>query len=424
MTVANAPLGDSSTATVKRCERWEDIGGQTWRAYWSASDAGATDNADGVSPGVGVHVVEAPWMVHIDQVIGSRSVGVAVASGGEVLYEHADTVAHVPASNEKLLLSMALLDRMSPDAALPTTAEAASLNAKGVIRGGLWLVGRGDPTVTSQRMAQLADALVNAGLTRITGSVRGSTGYFSHDWFAPGWKPEFPAEEIALPSALTYMGNTVRGRHVSHPEQVAAAALTKMLRARGVTVLGDAKSGVPPAGLQPIARMSSKPLRQILHAQNVDSVNFDAEVLGKLLGVLASGQPGTIAKGAAAMHAWAAAHGATTINKDASGLSYSNRVTALGMLKLLQAADAAPWGAVLRATLPTAGEGTLEHRLQGISVQAKTGTLDNISALSGWVDLSATGDPAEFSILSSGYSESNAKDVEDAIVATLAHYAH
>jgi len=423
-TVGTAPLGSDSPATFQVCGGWEDIGTQTWRASWSAADAGATDNADGVSSALAVQVVEAPWMVHVDQLIGSRNVGVAVASDGDLLYEHGDTVAHVPASNEKLLLSMALLARVSPDAVIETTAEAGSMGTGGVIHGGLWLIGRGDPTVSRLRLARLADDLVNAGLTKITGSVMGSTAYFSHDWWATGWKPEFPAEEVALPTALTFMGNSVDGRHVAQPERIAAAALTKMLRARGVEIVGDAKSGVPPGGLHPLARMISPPLRRILHDQNIDSINFDAEVLGKLLGIMASGQPGTIAKGAAAIHAWAAAHGATVTTNDASGLSYANRATALGIVKLLEAADAAPWGAVLRSTLPTPGEGTLEHRLQGISVQAKTGTLDDISALSGWVDLSRTGHAAQFSILSGGYDVSNEKDVEDAIVTTLARNAH
>jgi D-alanyl-D-alanine carboxypeptidase/D-alanyl-D-alanine-endopeptidase (penicillin-binding protein 4) len=363
-------------------------------------------------------------MVHVDRLIGSRSVGVTVASGGNLLYEHGDTVAHVPASNEKLLLSMALLARLSPDTTLTTTAAAASVGEGGVIHGALWLIGRGDPTITKHRMAGLADQLVTAGITKITGSVRGSTDYFSHDWFAPGWKPEFPAEDVALPTALTYMGNSVRGRHVSDPERLAAAALGKMLRARGVTIAGKARSGVAPIGLQTIGRMTSPPLRRILQEQNVDSVNFDAEVLGKLLGVLASGQPGTIAKGAAAIHAWTAARGVPTVTEDASGLSYSNRVTAFGIVHLLQTAEAEPWGAVLEATLPTPGKGTLEHRLHGVDVHAKTGTLDNVSALSGWVHLSATDHPAEFSILSGGFAESHAKDIEDAIVTTLANYGH
>ncbi|HEY7282765.1 MAG TPA: D-alanyl-D-alanine carboxypeptidase, partial [Actinomycetota bacterium] len=324
----------------------------------------------------------------------------------------------------KLPLSMALLSRMSPDATLRLTARAPSVNSKGVIHGSLWLVGRGDPTVTKQRLAGLADAVVDAGVTKITGSVRGSADYFRHDWFAPGWKPDFPEDEVALPTALTYMGNTVRGIHVANPEKVAAAAMTHMLKARGVSIAGKAASGLAPAGLQPVADSSSPPLRQILHDQNLDSVNFDAEVLGKLLGVLASGRPGTIAKGAAAIHAWAAAHGASTTNEDASGLSYSDRATALGIVKLLQVAQGAPWGPVLRASLPRPGQGTLEHRLAGVDVQAKTGTLDNVSALSGWVGLSATGRPAVFSILSGGFDESAAKDIEDGIVTTLASHAH
>src|SRR4051812_4223626 len=180
-TVGTAPLGTGSPATFQVCGGWSDIGTQTWRATWSAVDAGATDNSDGISSGLAVRVVKAPWMVHVDQLIGSRNVGVAVASDGVLLYEHADTVAHVPASNEKLLLSMALLDRVSPDAVIPTTAEAAALNNSGVIRGGLWLIGRGDPTVSRVRLARLADVLVNAGLHKVTGSVRGSTGYFNHD---------------------------------------------------------------------------------------------------------------------------------------------------------------------------------------------------------------------------------------------------
>ena len=48
--------------------------------------------------------------------------------------------------------------------------------------------------------------------------------------------------------------------------------------------------------------------------------------------------------------------------------------------------------------LPAAGEGTLRHRLGGVRLRAKTGTLDNVSALSGWVWNDATDGWIEFSI--------------------------
>jgi serine-type D-Ala-D-Ala carboxypeptidase/endopeptidase (penicillin-binding protein 4) len=423
-TVATATLGSTSSASIQRCETWQDLGTEQWRAWWSANDAGSTANADGVSPTLRLGIVEAWWMVKIDRLIGARRVGVAVGSIGHVLYEHDASAAHIPASNEKLLLSMALLSRLPRTATIVTRAEAAAVGDGGVIPGDLWLVGRGDPTIGRHRMGQLAAGLIDAGITRIRGSVRGSTDYFAHDWSAPGWRPEFQEEEIALPTALAYQGNTFDGRHVSDPERRAAAALTKMLRARGVKVAGKPGAGRVPSGLHGVAQVVSPSLQRILRAQNLDSVNFDAEMLGKLLGVLASGTPGTIDKGADAIHAWTSAMGVSTVNEDSSGLSYANRATALGIESLLRVAETSPWGAALRATLPEPGEGTLEHRLAGIPVVAKTGTLENVSALSGWVRLARTGQQAEFSILSGGFDTSRAKDIEDAIVTTVSRNGH
>jgi D-alanyl-D-alanine carboxypeptidase/D-alanyl-D-alanine-endopeptidase (penicillin-binding protein 4) len=151
---------------------------------------------------------------------------------------------------------------------------------------------------------------------------------------------------------------------------------------------------------------------------NRPSDNFYAEVLGKLLAATSDGPPGTIAKGAAALRAWVASHGAGFSLHDGSGLSYANRVTAAGILHLLEVADAAPWGSALRSTLATGGQGTLEDRLRGERVRAKTGTLDDVSALSGWIWLERQRAWAEFSILS-GLPKTSAAAVEDAVVRTL-----
>jgi D-alanyl-D-alanine carboxypeptidase/D-alanyl-D-alanine-endopeptidase (penicillin-binding protein 4) len=101
---------------------------------------------------------------------------------------------------------------------------------------------------------------------------------------------------------------------------------------------------------------------------------------------------------------------------DSSGLSYANRATARRILELLWDADGASWGPILRASLPAGGRGTLKDRLTDIRIRAKTGTLDDASALSGWVWLERTGGWVEFSILSSGFNEWTAKKIEDRIV--------
>ncbi len=423
ITVASPTLGGASRAGTKRCGGWTDIGTERWRAVWTAADSGDRLNADGASASVAIRFVEAAWMRHIDDLAGSHDMGIAVADGGAPLYEHDDAVAHIPASNEKLLQSMAVLDAVGPATTIVTRVRVMSVSEGGVVPGNLWLVGRGDPEITKHRLASLADIVASAGITEVRGSVVGSTSYFDHDWFAPGWKPEFPAEEVALPTALTYMGNEVNGTHISHPERHAAAVFTKMLRARGITVVGTPGEGPEPSGLHTAGQITSAPVRTILRHQNFDSVNFDAEVLGKLLGVVASGAPGTIDKGADAVGAFAAAHGVTVVTEDSSGLSYSDRATPIGMVRLLHVVEGASWGPALRASLPGPGKGTLEDRLDGIPVVAKTGTLEDVSALSGWVQLSRTGEWVAFSIMSGGFDVTDAKDIEDAIVITLHRYA-
>jgi D-alanyl-D-alanine carboxypeptidase/D-alanyl-D-alanine-endopeptidase (penicillin-binding protein 4) len=116
-------------------------------------------------------------------------------------------------------------------------------------------------------------------------------------------------------------------------------------------------------------------------------------------------------------------HGADVTLFDNSGLSYDNRVTAAGIVRLLWAAEDAPWGEQLRAALPTGGQGTLEDRLHGVQVRAKTGTLTDISALSGWVWSEHREAWLEFSILCAGMSKPDASAIEDRIVRLLQNVA-
>jgi serine-type D-Ala-D-Ala carboxypeptidase/endopeptidase (penicillin-binding protein 4) len=274
--------------------------------------------------------------------------------------------------------------------------------------------------VNRVRLERLARSVLEAGIRRIRGSVLGSKTYFSRDWWAPGWKRDFPRDHVALPTALTFRGNQLRGRHISDPERRAAVTLTRALRRLGVRVDGKPGSGRSPSGLVEVARVGSPPLADLLRVMNVYSSNFYAEVLAKRLGVAGHGVPGTISKGSATAAAWADAHGVQVTAHDGSGLSYRNRATARGLARLLGMAEEEPWGLALRSSLPAPGQGTLRHRLKGVLVRAKTGTLRRISALSGWVWLEHRQAWAEFSILSSGISIYSAKAIEDKVVRILA----
>lgn len=360
------------------------------------------------------------WTNRIDALVGSRQVSVSIGVNGRFLYQHLATVPRIPASNEKLLLSMALLERFGPGAQLRTRVmvDASAPPVDGEIRGDLWLVGSGDPEVDREAITRLAHQVVKRGVDRVDGSVRGSTGPFARDWWANGWRKDFPAEEVALPTALTFAGNVGPGGvHVDDPERRAAAALTKALRRLGVKVAGPPGAGRAGIKLAPLASIESAPLADIVRRMDVDSNNFDSEVLNKVLGEAASGRPGSIALGAAAIHTFTTSHGAPgSVELDGSGLSYADRTTTRGMVRLLWAADASSWGARLLGALAIPGQGTLKGRLRGLRVRAKTGTLDNVSALSGWVWANRLGRWIDFSILDRGMNKQQAVRIEDAIV--------
>ncbi|HZP90130.1 MAG TPA: D-alanyl-D-alanine carboxypeptidase [Actinomycetota bacterium] len=418
-TVDDLTLDAGSSASARPCFGWDDLGIVRLRARWAAQDA---LNASSTGAPLPFRITQAPWMRRVSGAIGDRSMSVAVGDDGVFLYRHADATPRAPASNEKLLLSMALLDELGPSYRIPTIAAAERIEGH-VIPGDLWILGRGDPTLGPARLAVLARRIAAAGITRIEGRVMGATTYFARDWWATGWKPEFRREEVALPTALTFEGNSAGGVHIRDPERRAAEWLVTRLERLGVAVGDGPGAGAPPGGLRPVATVRSEALAGILRRMNVPSDNFVAEVLGKLLSARRGGPPGTIAGGARQIQAWSARHGVEVTSFDGSGLSYADRVTAEGIVQLLWVADGSSWVPALRASLPAAGQGTLQGRLGGVRLRAKTGTLTDVSALSGWVWSRASDGWIEFSILSSGMPKWMASSIEDRVVRILASSA-
>jgi D-alanyl-D-alanine carboxypeptidase/D-alanyl-D-alanine-endopeptidase (penicillin-binding protein 4) len=366
-----------------------------------------------------VHVRPEPWMRDLEALIGDRPVSVSVMADGAFAYGHLAEVRRTPASNEKLLLSMALLDRFGPDRRIPTEGSIRGrLRDDGVVEGDLVLEGNGDPELDATDLHRLAARLVEAGLRRVAGSVVGDTGTFVRDRGAPGWHP-IALRYIGLPTALSFEGNVAAGGYVFDPEQRAAAVLTDDLRSLGVTIGDPARAtGAVPNRLRPIASVRSAPLGEILRRQNVSSSNQDAETLSKLLALDVLGR-GSIANGARVIEEWANGLEAGVTLNDASGLSYRNRVSTASMAALLDDALRQPWGRALFSSLPAPGEGTLGSRLAGVEVRAKTGTLiQDVSALSGYVRL-RDGTWASFSIMSL-LPKDEAVALEDAVVRAIA----
>jgi D-alanyl-D-alanine carboxypeptidase/D-alanyl-D-alanine-endopeptidase (penicillin-binding protein 4) len=112
---------------------------------------------------------------------------------------------------------------------------------------------------------------------------------------------------------------------------------------------------------------------------------------------------------------------------DGSGLWRSNRAPPQQLVKYLDRERSAPeFGALFKA-LPTAGEdGTLAARMTSgyayRNCHAKTGTLSDVSALSGYCE-SRGGHTLVFSILMNGVSSiSEAQALQDKMAQSIAKY--
>lgn len=375
------------------------------------------------------------WKKRLDRLVPNRKMSVHVRYGGGHLYSHDARNRRIPASNEKLMLTMALFDALGPDHRIETDAGARRVR-KGVVRGDLWIRGRGDPSLSkggghaavlkfgATRINALVRKLKKAGIKRVNGDVMGSTRLFARDWNAPGWKSFFNETEVGLPTALTLNGNVYRGHYTKRPELILAKLFKKRLRKAGIAVRGSAGKGRPSLEVETIASIDSVPLGVLARFMNRVSSNFFAETLGKLLDLRLTGPPGRISGAARAIRRWASDAGVDVKAFDSSGLSYDNRISPRGLVKLLEVAEDHDWIGALRHGLPKGGQGTLEERFPHVRLRAKTGTLESVSTLSGWVWLRREKSWAQFSIMSRGFDKSRAVELENKIVRLLSRRAH
>jgi len=198
------------------------------------------------------------------------------------------------------------------------------------------------------------------------------------------------------------------------------------------SLFGDRKVFAPgfdaEASPRVIAVHQSPPLFEILSIVNKRSHNLYAEQVLRTVGRVVLGS-GSVAGGERAIQlmlerANGAEPGALAMH-DGSGLSVLDRVSPRNVVELLAAMSRTPMFETYLATLPQAGERGL-RRMGGTAAQgnlrAKTGTINNVSALSGYVT-AANGERLAFSIISNGVPSTwRAKRVEDQIGARLAAF--
>jgi D-alanyl-D-alanine carboxypeptidase/D-alanyl-D-alanine-endopeptidase (penicillin-binding protein 4) len=361
-------------------------------------------------------------------------------------------LALIPASNQKLLTGAVALEVLGPDHRY-TTELRGPAPAGGVIGGDVFLVGGGDPLLTSSTypvqndrypvadptsLDALVDQLAAAGVTEIAGAVRGDGSRYDDEYFAPSWSTDVHVVEAGPYDALFVNDARVTGDEfkASDPAEGAARELVQLLEARGIAVRGGAGVGVAPADATPLAAVQSAPMEAVVRQMLAASDNNTSEMLVKELGVAAGGG-GTREAGLAVMQQTLASWGLSGFQlADGSGLSNDNRVSCRALSAVLaRHTPADPLG----SGLPVAGQtGTLTEVFVDSPVagrlRAKTGTLGNppfdqdppaAKSLSGYLPVDGGG-TITFSLILNGAGpladQSVYRPIWDALAATLAEY--
>ncbi|NQV72694.1 D-alanyl-D-alanine carboxypeptidase/D-alanyl-D-alanine-endopeptidase [bacterium] len=254
-----------------------------------------------------------------------------------------------------------------------------------------------------------------------------------------------PDSNAFVLSSLVPVGRTdFESLTVKNPTLYFVHVLREVLLKEGISIQGEAVDmddlAVAPSYENGFLFSTfSPPFSDIVRVLNKNSQNLYAEQLLKTIAKEApvSGYtPGSAAMGVARAKKLFGLAGIDTLRiqlVDGSGLARQNLVTSDMTMNLLLYMAHHPDPEVTRAfidSLPIGGvDGTLSSRMKGTpaenNARAKTGTLGNAIALSGYVT-TASGKQLAFSIMANHFVESSRgpRNVQDAIVALLAAYTN
>jgi D-alanyl-D-alanine carboxypeptidase/D-alanyl-D-alanine-endopeptidase (penicillin-binding protein 4) len=396
-------------------------------------------------------------------------VGVHIQSlddGSVVFSQNQDDLLN-PASNVKLVTSAAALSVLGPEYRFDTEFLVdPEMPPDGKIKT-LYVRGKGDPSMTTERLYGAVSELFHTGLREVQEIViddswfdaertppgydqeesdrayMAPTGAVSLNWNAtaiylrPGELPgakgivemEPNSDFFVVENGLTT--GTRRARRVSvaskplgdkqriivkgqlpsdqgsvsvykkidNPPMYFGFTLKEMLKARGIKVRGRVKLGLAPSRAKLLHVAQSETFDIVLKRLNKLSNNFVAETLLKTMGAELKGAPGSFQKGIEVVESFlerevGIAPG-SYVMKNGSGLNDANRFSATQMTRILRYMyQRFPLAPEYLSSVGIAGkDGTLKYRFEGSDavgrLRAKTGTLENVSALSGYVQ--ATG---------------------------------
>ncbi|MFT4716142.1 MAG: D-alanyl-D-alanine carboxypeptidase/D-alanyl-D-alanine-endopeptidase (penicillin-binding protein 4) [Paracoccaceae bacterium] len=375
---------------------------------------------------------------------------VADAATGEILESYKPLLGLPPASVTKAITTIYSLDALGSAHKFNTQLVATGPIENGRLSGDLYLVGGGDPTLDTDALGELARDLKDAGVREITGKAYVHSGalpyqksidpgqpehlgynpslsglnlnynrvFFEWKRLAEGYSITMDARALkfrprvamssikvvdrsspifSIKSTSTTDQWTVSKRAlgkkggrwlpVRRPEFYAAEVFHTIARSFGIQLPAFTAAKSRPTGTV-IAQWQSAKLGVMLRRMMKHSTNLTAEAVGVTASRKRGGSPAKLKDSGRMMAAWLKTRTGAKHAKfvDHSGLGDGSRISASDMTKVLVKQG---WGGPLRQLMKdiplrdTNGKPVKNHP---VKVRAKTGTLNFVSALAGYIE--------------------------------------
>ncbi len=395
---------------------------------------------------------------------------VADALTGEVLQAVSPDLRQPPASVTKAVTALYALEALGSQHRFETRVLAQGPIIDGVLEGNLILAGGGDPNLVTDQLATLAARLKATGLTEVRGdflvwdnaltnldeidpqqldylgynpTITGLNLNYNRVHFE--WKRAGDAYTTALDArsenyrpvvtsarmrvvdrqspVFTYQGRngvdewTVARRAlnnegsrwlpVRNPARYAGEVFATFMRSHGVVLSAPKEIATLPAA-QTLTLFRNDPLTQVMRGMMRFSTNITAEAAGLAATKSLTGQNRGLRTSAFGMARWTEARaGIMPHFEDHSGLGDLSRISAAEMVAFLNAEGArATLEPLMRNIRLVDRQGNLLPEPLG-QVMAKTGTLNFVSSLAGYVK-TAKGRPLAFAFFA---ADLDARDV-------------
>lgn len=348
------------------------------------------------------------------------NIGIIIKSSHEsdFLYAKHQDRLFTPGSCTKLFAAAVALHMLGPEFCFETALYTNGNISGDELHGDLYIKASGDPSLTTQDIAELIKKVQEKGIKKIAGNVYLDTSVFE-DNFESYYGNGFCLDDLGtfdMPPVTSFiidhnMRRSDNGKKtvILNPHEYVCSLVDKYLTDCFISYTKPVMQLSLPDKTQELARHVSEPLHVLLAHMLKNSDNLFANAIFKYIGVHKSGLQGTWQSGKEVMQDFLKGElgiqSGSYVIEDGAGLSRYNLISTSQIVQLLTwVYNNKKIFSIFRHCLALSGkDGTLKHRMKEYPriIAAKTGSMSGVSALSGYVCLEDH-EPIIFSIMLNG----------------------